>query len=251
MILNPTILFEDENILVISKPPGLVVNRSDTAEAGSTLQDWTEKQSINFQFPISNDIEKAFMMRSGIAHRLDKETSGIMLIAKDPKSLAELMRQFKERLTKKEYIALVHGRVEPSENTINLPIGRNPINRHRFQIDVFGKPAVTAYKIISKYQFPISSQTENLYQDGFSLMRLIPKTGRTHQIRVHMSHIGHPLVGDELYGGRKRTQRDREWCPRHFLHAASIEFNHPKTRVRMKIESPLGDDLKEALGYIK
>lgn len=242
MMTEPQIIFEDEALLVIAKPPGLVVNRAETV-GEQTLQDWVERTSINFQFSIFNEIEKTFVQRSGIAHRLDKETSGVMVIGKTPASLANLMQQFKARETRKEYQALVHGTVEPRENVINLPIGRNPYNRHRFQVDVFGKPAVTRYQVEQYLKV-------EAYQDGFTLLRLFPKTGRTHQIRVHLSHLGYPLVGDEVYGGRKRTERDRQWCPRHFLHAAALELSHPVSGERMKFEAPLPEDLNQALQYV-
>lgn len=259
MLYNPAILFEDDAIVVISKPAGMVVNRADTTETGETLQDWVESkyevQSTKYE-ELDPVLRTTYYARSGIAHRLDKETSGVMLLGKTPEALAELMRQFKARETHKEYRALVHGIVEPQENIINLPIKRSVENRHKFKVDVDGKPAITRYSVEQKYDMNTSEpRTSNLvpqtyYQDGFTLLRLFPKTGRTHQIRVHMTHIGHPLVGDELYGGRKRVDRDREWCPRHFLHAASIEFTHPITPQIMKIEAPLPDDLQQALQFL-
>lgn len=264
MIFNPTVLFEDDFILVVSKPAGMVVNRADTTEIGETLQDWVESRTdyrlwrvedgkSNNDSIIQNPTS-IFLSRSGIAHRLDKETSGVMLIGKTPEALAEFMRQFKERETHKEYLALVHGLVEPKETTINLPIKRSIENRHKFHIDVDGKPAVTRYlveKLFPYSELRLTTDESRNYQDGFSLVRLFPKTGRTHQIRVHMTHIGYPLVGDELYGGRKRVERDRVWCPRHFLHAAAIEFKHPVSGEVMKVEAPLPEDLQLALKAIK
>jgi 23S rRNA pseudouridine1911/1915/1917 synthase len=156
------------------------------------------------------------------------------------------MRQFKERETQKEYAALVHGLIEPDEGIIHLPLGRNPFNRHKFQVDVFGKIATTHYKVREKF-----SVHDDDYQDGFTLVELHPKTGRTHQIRVHMAHLGYPLVGDEVYGGRKRADRDRVWCARHFLHAKAIAFSHPITHEQVTFEAPLPDDLEAALSWIK
>lgn len=243
MKLEPEIIFEDEELLVINKPPGLVVNRADSVNE-PTLQDWTEHYlHINPKLKFQSSNEEVFLQRSGIAHRLDKETSGAMLIGKTPESLASLMAQFKARETKKEYLALVHGVLQPTENLINLPMARSVYNRQKFQVEVFGKIATTGYKVERTFE---NAQ----YQDGFSLVRLFPKTGRTHQIRVHMAHIGHPLVGDEVYGGRKRSIEDRSWCPRHFLHAAKIGcFTMDKTWV--EFEAPLTDDLVKALAHVQ
>ncbi len=244
---QPEIIFEDEALLVIGKPAGMVVNRADTTEVGKTLQDWVEqrKQWMGDRVQGTEEEQKTFIDRSGIAHRLDKETSGAMLIGKTPASLAELMRQFKARETVKEYIALTHGMIDPKENSINLPIGRNTFNRHKFQIDVFGKSALTRYQV-EKY---FVGDAE--YQDGFTLVHCFPKTGRTHQIRVHMAQIGNPLVGDELYGGRKRVERDRTWCSRHFLHAAKLTFYHPVTGEQMTCAATLPDDLVAALNWLE
>ncbi len=244
---QPEVIFEDEALLVIGKPAGMVVNRADTTEVGETLQDWVESrgQGLGDRGQGTEEEKKTFVDRSGIAHRLDKETSGVMLIGKTPESLAELMRQFKARETHKEYIALTHGMIEPKENTINLPIGRNQFNRHKFQIDVFGKNAITRYLVEKQYE-----GIEG-YQDGFSLVRCFPKTGRTHQIRVHMAQIGNPLVGDEVYGGRKRVERDRLWCLRHFLHAAKITFTHPATFASVTLEAALPEDLVAALEWLE
>lgn len=235
---NPEIIFEDEWLLVVMKPAGLVVNRADSV-AEETLQDWIENniRITKYEARSTTEEDKIFQQRSGIAHRLDKETSGVMVIGKTPESLANLMAQFKARETKKEYLALVHGRVEPKENIINLPLGRSLFNRHKFRVDLWGKSALTGYRV------------EQYFPD-YSLVRLFPKTGRTHQIRVHMAHIGYPLVGDEVYCGRKRADKDRLWCTRHFLHAAKLELTHPQTHQIVQFEAPLPHDLQEALDAI-
>jgi 23S rRNA pseudouridine1911/1915/1917 synthase len=229
----PVVLFEDNDIVALIKPAGVVVNRAESVE-GKTLQDWIEQQ---YPALFSDVDDEVFLTRSGIAHRLDKETSGVMIMGKHPEALQALMSQFKERTTSKEYVALVHGGLQPETGTINLPLGRSVYNRHRFCVDVFGKASVTGYKV-------------EQYIGDYSLVRLYPKTGRTHQIRVHMAHIGHPLVADEVYGGRKRSVRDRLWCPRHFLHAAVLEIMHPVSGEQLRFEAALPDDLKGALDAV-
>ena len=176
------ILFEDEAMLVINKPPGMVVNRAESVK-GETVQDWVEK---TYRIFIAD--------RAGIVHRIDKETSGILLIAKTPDAFTELQRQFKERIIKKTYLAIVHGKLVPEEGEINAPVGRLPWNRERFGIVPGGKEAVTKYKI-------------QKYIKDFSIVELYPQSGRTHQIRVHVKYINHPIVGDYLYAGRKTARQ--------------------------------------------
>ena len=194
---------------------------------------------LNFKFQISN----FKLMRNGIVHRLDKETSGILLIAKTKASFEELQRQFKERIVHKTYIALVHGRVERGEvdGVIDAPVGRLPWRRDRFGVLPDGREAVTEYKKIDDYV---------LENDKFSLLELKPKTGRTHQIRIHLKHIGHPIVADEFYAGRKTARHDRKWCPRLFLHAGGITFLHPITRKEISFKSDLPQDLSVALANL-
>lgn len=237
--MNINILFEDDSILVIDKPAGLVVNRADSVK-GETVQDWVD--SRNKSTPKGDsDFEK----RSGIVHRIDKETSGILLIAKTPESFQELQRQFKDREIGKTYLALVHGKFDLGSGVINAPVGRLPWNRERFGILAGGRESTTAYKIIKSFEVMNKKQKEYL-----SLVEFYPKTGRTHQIRVHAKYLHNPLVGDTFYAGRKTSRNDREWCPRLFLHAAKIIFTHPKTKERMAIESPLPSDLQGALDHL-
>ncbi|KKU87966.1 MAG: Pseudouridine synthase [Candidatus Gottesmanbacteria bacterium GW2011_GWA2_47_9] len=237
--MNIPILFEDESVLVINKPPGIVVNRAESVK-GETVQDWIESK-----FPISNSQfsieDKDFRDRAGIVHRIDKETSGLLLIAKTLLAFRELQRQFKERLVKKTYLAIVHGVVVPEEGEIRAPVGRLPWNRERFGIVPGGKEAVTRYARISNFQFPIS-------KEELSLVQLYPETGRTHQIRVHLKYINHPIVGDYLYAGRKTARRDRTWAPRVMLHAQKITFTHPVTGELLAFEAPIPDDMSEIHG---
>ncbi len=213
---SPKIIFENHQILVLDKPSGMVVNRAETTKKEQTIQDWLEK---NFQFPIFNFPK----LRSGIVHRLDRKTSGLLLVAKTPKAFAYLQAQFKERRVEKKYFALVHGKVQPAKGVIRVPIGRNPFDRKKFGIFLGGRDAETAYKVLK-----ISQKEGNYY----SLLEVRPKTGRTHQIRVHLKYLGYSVVGDEFYAGRKTSRADKEWCPRLFLHAFYLRFFHP-TKKRM------------------
>lgn len=245
---DPRILFEDTDILVIEKPAGFVVNRSDTTKGVLTIQDFVEKHlglsayystivvpQGEFKSP-----EETFKERSGIVHRLDKETSGILLVAKTLPAFIALQRQFKERIVKKTYIALSHGRLLPKEGEVNVPVGRLEFNRKRFGVVAGGRESVTHYTVLSEY---INPKT----QESFSLVELSPQTGRTHQIRVHLKHLNHPIVSDELYAGRKTARDDRQSLPRLFLHAAKIQFIHPTLGKSMQFESALPIDLQEYL----
>lgn len=228
--------------MVIDKPSGLICNRAETVKS-ETLQDWWDSKHklSNQQFsnsPVAD--EKYFMERSGLVHRLDKETSGVMILAKTPESFVELLRQFREREVRKTYLALTHGIWKASEGEISLPIGRRRDNRQRMGVVEDGRESVTQYRVIEKYQkgiFPKELKVEERGYSGFSLVEFYPKTGRMHQIRVHSRQMGHPLVGDEQYAGRKRSREDRKWALRVLLHAASLKLTHPKSKVSMQWES--------------
>lgn len=228
--MKPEILYEDDWVLAIGKPSGMVVNRG-FGVVGQTLQEWIEH---NFSFPLAKD-DKA---RNGMVHRLDKETSGVVLIAKTQEVFEELQRQFKDREVEKEYLGLVHGDVMPSEGVITAPIGRIPKNRMRFGVLEGEREALTEYQCI---------KTFTRQGQAYSLVTFKPKTGRTHQIRVHAKYLHHPVVSDPLYAGRKMLRSDHAWCPRLFLHAAKIAFIHPKTHERVGVEAPLPSDLQTVL----
>lgn len=252
-----SILYEDDGLLVVDKPAGLVVNRAETVP-GPTIQDWMESQSWfgHAGSPEAwNDPELValYKSRSGMVHRLDKDTSGALLLAKDPITMIELMRQFRDRETEKTYVALVHGKFSVSQGTINLPLGRSQGDRERFSVDPEGKESETAYEVLEYFVHPPSSikQKEARSYQGFSLVRLMPKTGRTHQIRVHMGFIKHPLVGDLKYVGRKRSRIDTLWCKRQFLHAEKLCFTNPKDKERVCYASKLPADLEAVLQDLK
>lgn len=214
------IIFEDESLLIVDKPSGVVVNRAET-QKGETLEDWAAKRGISVE-------------RSGIVHRLDKDTSGLLVIAKTPGVLANLQSQFKSREVIKKYLALVHGTVSPAQGTIKAPIERNPFNRMRFGVFPGGREAETAYKTYKTYK-------------TYTFLELSPHTGRTHQIRVHLKYINHPIVSDPIYGGRKNYQADIKFCPRLFLHATYLKIKHPVTGEAMEFNSPLPSPLQAVL----
>jgi 23S rRNA pseudouridine1911/1915/1917 synthase len=223
LLKNEWVIYDDASLLVINKPSGWTVNSAETTKNQDTIEDL---------LPASD------LPRRGIVHRLDKDTSGLLLVAKDSQSLTDLQRQFKERRVKKTYQTLVHGRVEPAAGTVRLPVARQTYNRHRFGVSIDGKPALTEYETIGIYP-------------GYTLLLVRPKTGRTHQIRVHFKHLGHPVVSDPIYGGKKALKGDFSWCPRLFLHSYQIEFAHPKTHKTINLTVPLPDDLQTALKKIK
>lgn len=247
------ILFQDDDILVIDKPPGLTVNRAQSVKE-RTIQDWIDE---NFTFQILsipprdplkpktegewNTPEEDFVARSGMAHRIDKETSGILLIAKNVPSFIELQRQFKDHIVKKTYQAIVHGDVIPKDGVIKAPVDRVPWNRQQFGIVPGGKESETEYHCDRTFASP------HVKNELLSLLTVHPKSGRTHQIRVHLKYINHPILGDYLYAGRKTAKFDRSWVPRVMLHAAHITFVHPKTGKELEIDAPMPDDMKRVI----
>lgn len=228
---DPTIVFETSDYMIINKPAGWVVNDASTVTHDLVIQRWLDSLKNN---PLANNRE----YRSGIVHRLDKETSGALIVAKHSNSFEALQRQFKERIVKKRYIALVHGILKENSGEIDAPVGRLPWRRDRFGVYQNGREAFTSYKVRNEYEKD---------SQKYSLIEFYPRTGRTHQIRVHAKHLGHPLVSDEFYAGRKRSRNDRVWCPRLFLHANWISFINPETGEQVEYEVPLADDLRAAL----
>lgn len=251
------IIYEDDGLLVVDKPAGLVVNRAETVP-GATIQDWMEAQpwfgtAGSPEAWKDPELAALYKSRSGMVHRLDKDTSGVLLLAKNPVTMIELMRQFRDRETDKTYLALVHGKFSVSQGIIKLPLGRSQGDRERFAVDPEGKESETAYEVVEYFvNAPASiKQKEARSYQGFSLVRLQPKTGRTHQIRVHMGFIKHPLVGDLKYVGRKRSRIDELWCKRQFLHAEKLCFTNPKDKKRVCYTSNLPADLETVLNALK
>lgn len=229
------IIFEDDNLLVLDKPWGVTVNRAET-EKGKTVQDWIEESG---KIQLNNiDKQSDFFKRSGVVHRIDKETSGILLAAKDSLSFENIQKQFKERVVKKTYIALVHGKVN-GEGEIKVPVGRLPWARTKFGVLSGGREAITKFKV--------KDLDLKINNEPMTLLELYPETGRTHQIRVHLKYINHPIFGDPLYAGRKTARNDRKILERLFLHAHKISFSHPKTGEKVEFTSELPIELEKLL----
>jgi 23S rRNA pseudouridine1911/1915/1917 synthase len=219
------IVFEDDDLIVINKPAGLVVHPAAGIQSG------TLANALAYHFQQLST--RAGAIRPGIVHRLDKDTSGLLVAAKTESSHESLADQFRAREVFKSYVALVYGVVKQQEGRIEQPIARDPRNRTRMAIVAGGRGALSLYKVRRSY-------------GSFTLLDVEIKTGRTHQIRVHLSWLKHPVVGDELYGGGRdnnlqdvRLRAHIRKLNRQFLHAEQLRFTHPKTGARMEFVSPL------------
>jgi 23S rRNA pseudouridine1911/1915/1917 synthase len=227
------IYFEDRDMAVIEKPAGLVVH------PGSGTQDSTLVHGLLFHF--ENLSDAGGEARPGIVHRLDKKTSGLLIVAKNNISHARLSRDFQDRKIQKTYIALVHGTPRRNVGTIELPVGRHPRIRTKMTANpVRGRAAFTEYRVEEEFR-------------GFALLEIGIKTGRTHQIRVHLSATGHPVVGDDVYGERNYKEFVRRFgaFDRYFLHATALRLNHPTTGEPLEFHSPLPGELQKLLMRIK
>ncbi len=224
-IIPVKILYEDDDVLVVDKPPGLTVHPAPGHPSGTLVN------ALLSHMPAMSGATDA--QRPGIVHRLDKDTSGVMVIAKNAAAHANLTEQFKSRSVHKTYMVLVKGRLKPEEGAIEAPIGRDSAHRERMAVvaESRGRPARTQYKVAR-------------YLDGYTLLNVYPETGRTHQIRVHLAAIGYPVMGDSVYGIRSR------YVPRQFVHAARLGFNLPSTGKYVEFEAPLPADLERALQAI-
>ncbi|MEP6848124.1 MAG: RluA family pseudouridine synthase, partial [Acidobacteriota bacterium] len=237
------IVFEDENLAVINKPAGMVVHPGAGVQSG-TLANAVAYHFLSEPGAIATGFSEGISDRVGIVHRLDKDTSGLIVVAKTDEIHEALSEQFRERQVYKSYIALVHGSPDLNSGTIVAPIGRNKHNRLRMKVAAHGRSAVSLWKVRKRY-------------DKFTLLDVEIKTGRTHQIRVHMGYINHPVVGDEIYNeGRDNTVNDINVrnainsMPRFFLHAERLAFMHPKTQERLEFKQDLPDELKQFLDLL-
>jgi 23S rRNA pseudouridine1911/1915/1917 synthase len=242
-----TIVYEDNDLLVVDKPAGLTVHPAlglpASAKGGSASgggQAGARRGTLAAAL-LAHRPELAGVggpERPGIVHRLDRDTSGLLVVAKNEAARAALARQWKERQVEKGYLALVHGRLEPPQGVIDAPIGRDPRHRQRMAVVEGGRAARTAYRV-QRYL-----QTGPGGQDSYSLVEVTPSTGRTHQIRVHFAALGHPLVGDRVYG------RPSAVLGRQFLHAHRLAFRHPVDGRPLQFESPLPEELRQALARL-
>jgi 23S rRNA pseudouridine1911/1915/1917 synthase len=224
MALN--IIYEDDEVLVINKPAGLVVHPGSGNWKGTLLN------ALLHHSP-----QLAAIPRAGIVHRLDKDTSGLLVVAKTLPAQTELVRQLQKRTVKREYLALVHGAVRAG-GEVSAPVGRDPRNRTRMAVVPAGRSARTRYRVAKRFA-------------GVSLLECSLDTGRTHQIRVHMQSLGHPLVGDPVYRGGRRSATERASLNRQALHAARLEFSHPVSGARRRFEAPLPEDFRALLASLR
>jgi 23S rRNA pseudouridine1911/1915/1917 synthase len=233
-----TILFEDDDLVVIDKPPGLVVHPS-AGHADRTL--------VNaLLFHVKNLSGVGGELRPGIVHRLDKDTSGVMVIAKNDVAHRALTSVWGTDRVRKEYLAIVYGKPKKDRGTINAPIGRDPRNRKRMAVvRSGGRAAITDYAVVESLRH-------------ISLLRCVLRTGRTHQIRVHLKHLGHPLVGDPLYSGPqwrgipdKRAQKSLAAFSRQALHAERLTFPHPRSGEMMTFEAAMPEDMASLLRALR
>ncbi len=220
------VLYEDQDLLILNKPPGMVVHPAAGRRHGTLVN------ALLYHYPELPGI--GGVERPGIVHRLDKETSGCLMVAKTEKAHQALTRQFQMRQIEKKYLALVHGIVPDEARRIALPIGRHESERKKMGVRTRkGREAETRYRVLCRLK-------------DHTLLEVSPATGRTHQIRVHLSAIGHPVVGDKLYGGR-REQKARLKALRQLLHAWRLSFTHPVGGHRIEVTAPLPEDFQKAL----
>lgn len=220
------VVYENEDLLVVDKPAGQVVHPAHGHESG------TLANALVARYP---DLPRDEQNRPGIVHRLDKDTSGLLIVARNEKARRDLQRQFKDGLVQKRYLALVEGRVEPKSGTVDAPIGRDPRHRKRMAVVAgAGREAVTQYRVLE-------------YLSDYTLLEVWPRTGRTHQVRVHLAFIGHPVVADKVYGYRKQ----RLGLKRQFLHAEHLGFRHPSSGDHVEVSCELPHDLDEILQRLR
>ena len=222
----PKIIFQDESVIVVDKPAGMVVHPAGKIQNGTLSQWLTERYHLD---KIFETIE-----RPGIVHRLDRDTSGVMVVARTPVAADNLKEQFRTRKVHKKYLAIVVGQMENQSGKIIAAIGRSTRHRERMGIEPgAGRDSATDFRVVES--FP-----------GYSLLEVLPHTGRTHQIRVHLAHWGFPVAGDPVYGRKTEIS-----FPRQMLHAWKIVFSHPRTKNRMEFEAPVAEDMSRVLNLLR
>ena len=231
------VIYEDESLAVINKTAGMVVH------PGAGVSDGTLANAIAYHFNFQTSDSK-FQNRVGIVHRLDKDTSGLIVVAKNEETHEKLSEQFRNREVFKSYVALVHGEISEKSGAIDQPIAREKHNRTKMSVRKHGRHAVSLWKVRKRFE-------------KFTLLNVEIKTGRTHQIRVHLAFINHPVVGDETYNsGRDKTVKDLtirqaiSSLNRFFLHAERLSFTHPLTEEKLEFYAPLPEELKNLLALI-
>ncbi|MDQ3898880.1 MAG: RluA family pseudouridine synthase [Actinomycetota bacterium] len=219
----------DEQVIVVDKPAGVVVHPGAGQSTGTLVQ------ALLGRFP---DLAAAGSPeRPGIVHRLDKGTSGLLVVARTPAAYESLVAQLSARTVDRRYLALAWGTVETDAGVVDAPVGRRSTDRTRMAVVAGGRPARTHYRVLHRYTVPVEA----------TLVECRLETGRTHQVRVHLAAIGHPVVGDARYGGARATLP----VERPFLHAAQLAFDHPGTGKRCRFESPLPPDLEAVLAALR
>lgn len=248
-----TLLHEDEDLVVINKQDDIIVHPARGNQSGTIIN------ALAWHFEHAGDgslssVGEEFA-RPGVVHRLDRHTTGVMVVAKRDTAHWRLGKQFENRTVEKRYLAVVHGQLEPHADVIDVPLGKHPTMRERYAVrwDDTGKSAVTIYRVREVYE-------------GFSLVEVELKTGRTHQIRVHLSHLGYPIVGDDIYGGRhllvgevtgpagapdKGLGPREPLITRQSLHAALLGFTHPISEERVTFQAPLHDDMARLVRLLR
>ncbi len=232
------IVFEDQDLILVNKPPGLVVHPAPGHRGGTLLN------ALLHHCP--NLAQVGDISRPGLVHRLDKDTSGVLVAAKNSQAHASLVRQFHDRQVDKTYVALVWGRFAQRKGEIDQEVGRHPSQRQKMSVHPRrGKPAVTSWRVLAEYPGPVT------------LLELSPKTGRTHQLRVHLAALGHPIVGDATYGGGAARLKGnpllkglRPLVTRQLLHARSLRFTHPRSGAPISGEAPLPEDFQAVVHFL-
>jgi 23S rRNA pseudouridine1911/1915/1917 synthase len=231
------IVYEDSDLLAVNKPAGMVVHVGAGVKSGTLVN-----ALLHHLGGAARLSSEAGELRPGIVHRLDRMTSGLVIVAKNDAAHRTLAGQFKSRQVKKTYLALVHGRVKSASGRIVRSVGRDPRRRVRMKAGgLRAREAATAYRVIRRFAH-------------FTLLEAHPETGRTHQLRVHFASLGHPVVGDTLYGAPARVRFGEESAQtlgRNFLHAAAVEFLHPASRTVVSLQTPLPEELEAILRVVE